>query len=105
MQGPGKSWNLLGNDADAMMQAAGAEKLLILLSAVTCIGLYGLLCVIIVKKNVGTVFRCSGSYAVNELSLTALTLAIASAIASFSDETSSTAGCASVLSSSTVMKS
>ena len=54
MQGPGKSWNLLGNDADAVMQAAGAEKLLILLSAVTCIGLYiglyGLLCVIIVKK-------------------------------------------------------
>ena len=50
MQGPGKSWNLLGNDADAVMQAAGAEKLLILLSAVTSIGLYGLLCVIIVKK-------------------------------------------------------
>jgi len=43
VQGPGKSWNLLGNDADAVMQAAGAEKLLILLSAVTCIGLYGLL--------------------------------------------------------------
>jgi len=26
--GPGKSWNLLGNDVDAMMQAAGADKLL-----------------------------------------------------------------------------
>jgi len=51
VQGPGKSWNLLGNDADAVMQAAGAEKLLILLSAVTSIGLYGLLCVIIVKKS------------------------------------------------------
>jgi len=26
--GPGKSWNSLGSDADAVMQAAGAEQLL-----------------------------------------------------------------------------